>query len=104
MTGSSIVSIVSLFSAVWFATPVFSDQTCFKQAFIKNWAKKFSYSEALAKEVVYSSEMPDALDAIYHRYIDRALASGDARNTFEVFEVEWNIEGYNSQIPDDLLL
>ncbi|WP_282091362.1 hypothetical protein [Epibacterium ulvae] len=100
MAGSKFVLNLCLLPALCFATPALSDQSCFKQNFVKIWAKKFSTSDAFAKETIYSTEMPATLDAIYDRYIERALKVGDARSAFETFEVEWNIESYDSQIPD----
>lgn len=88
------------FSAVCFATSAAADQSCFKQNYVKEWAEKFSYSEVSAKDVIYSTGMPKILDEVYDRFIDQALKIEDTRSAFETFEVEWNIQSHESQIPD----
>lgn len=100
MAINNIVSIFCLLPAICTASPALSGQSCFKQTFVKNWAEKFSYGEALAREEIYSTKMPETLDAIYDRYIDEALKAGNARAAFEKFEVEWNIASHDARIPD----
>lgn len=87
-------------SALFFATPVAADQSCFKQNYVKEWSEKFSYSEVSAKDVIYSTDMPKILDEIYDKFIDRALKIGDTRTAFEAFVVEWNIQSHEAQTPD----
>lgn len=86
--------------AVFFATPAAADQTCFKQTFIKEWADKYACGEVSAKDIINSTGMPKVLDEIYDSFIYRALEIGDTRTAFEGFEVQWNIDSYEAQIPD----
>ena len=91
---------ISLVAACCLATPALANKGCFEQTYLENLAEKYSLNDSQAREAVYNAEMLKFLDAIYDRYLDRAMQLENAATAFEAFEVSWNIDAHDAQIPD----